>query len=161
MRDVSFDVERGEIFGVIGANGAGKSTLLAILARITEPTAGLAEIRGRVSSLLEVGTGSHPELSGRDNVFLNGTFLGMSRAETRRKFDEIVEFSELGDLIDMPVKRYSTGMYMPAAFSVEQLTSIRRSSFLTRCSASATRRSRRSRSRASKTSRVPAERCCS
>lgn len=118
LRNVSFDVPRGEIFGVIGANGAGKSTLLSILARITAPTEGYCEIRGRVSSLLEVGTGFHPELSGRDNVFLNGAFLGMSRAETRRKFDQIVDFSELGDLIDMPVKRYSTGMYMRLAFAV-------------------------------------------
>jgi lipopolysaccharide transport system ATP-binding protein len=103
LRDVSFDVARGEIFGVIGANGAGKSTLLSVLARITDPTTGYAEIRGRVSSLLEVGTGFHPELSGRDNIYLNGTFLGMSRGEVRRKFAEIVEFSELDDLIDMPV----------------------------------------------------------
>jgi homopolymeric O-antigen transport system ATP-binding protein len=118
LQNVSFEIPPGEIFGVIGANGAGKSTLLAILAGITEPTTGYAEIRGRVTSLLEVGTGFHPELSGRDNIFLNGTFLGMSRRETRLKFDEIVEFSELGDLIDMPVKRYSTGMYMRLAFAV-------------------------------------------
>jgi lipopolysaccharide transport system ATP-binding protein len=118
LRGVSFDVPRGEVLGVIGPNGAGKSTLLAILARITEPTGGHAEIQGRVSSLLEVGTGFHPELSGRDNVFLNGAILGMSRAETRRKFDEIVEFSGVRDFLDIPVKRYSTGMHVRLAFAV-------------------------------------------
>jgi lipopolysaccharide transport system ATP-binding protein len=118
LKDVSFEVEQGEVLGVIGPNGAGKSTLLSILARITDPTEGRAEIRGRVSSLLEVGTGFHPELSGRDNVFLNGAVLGMSRAETAAKFDEIVEFSGVRDFIDMPVKRYSTGMYVRLAFSV-------------------------------------------
>lgn len=118
LRDVSFEVRRGEVFGVIGPNGAGKSTLLSILARITDPSAGRAEIRGRVSSLLEVGTGFHPELSGRDNVFLNGAVLGMSRSETAAKFDEIVDFSGVGEFIEMPVKRYSTGMYVRLAFSV-------------------------------------------
>jgi homopolymeric O-antigen transport system ATP-binding protein len=118
LRGVSFDVSRGEVFGVIGPNGAGKSTLLAILARITEPSAGEARIHGRVSSLLEVGTGFHPELSGRDNVFLNGAILGMSRRETERKFDEIVDFSGIRDFINIPVKRYSTGMYVRLAFSV-------------------------------------------
>ncbi len=118
LRGVSFDVEPGEVLGVIGPNGAGKSTLLAILARITEPTSGEARIRGRVSSLLEVGTGFHPELSGRDNVFLNGAILGMSRAETQRKYDEIVDFSGVRDFIDVPVKRYSTGMYVRLAFAV-------------------------------------------
>ena len=118
LRDVSFDVGRGEVFGVIGPNGAGKSTLLAILARVTEPTEGLAELRGRTGSLLEVGTGFHPELTGRDNVFLNGAVLGMSRAETARKFDEILDFAELHDFVDVPVKRYSTGMYMRLAFAV-------------------------------------------
>jgi lipopolysaccharide transport system ATP-binding protein len=118
LRDVSFDVRRGEVLGVIGPNGAGKSTLLSILASITDPTEGSAELRGRVSSLLEVGTGFHPELSGRDNVFLNGAVLGMSRAETAAKFDEIVEFSGVRDFIDVPVKRYSTGMYVRLAFSV-------------------------------------------
>jgi lipopolysaccharide transport system ATP-binding protein len=118
LRDVSFDVEQGEVLGVIGPNGAGKSTLLSILARITDPTEGEVEIRGRVSSLLEVGTGFHPELSGRDNVFLNGAVLGMRRAETAEKFDEIVDFSGVRDFIDMPVKRYSTGMYVRLAFSV-------------------------------------------
>ena len=118
LKDVSLEVERGEVLGVIGPNGAGKSTLLSILARITDPTEGQAEIRGRVSSLLEVGTGFHPELSGRDNVYLNGAILGMRRAETAAKFDEIVEFSGVRDFIDMPVKRYSTGMYVRLAFSV-------------------------------------------
>jgi homopolymeric O-antigen transport system ATP-binding protein len=118
LRGVSFGVTRGEVLGVIGPNGAGKSTLLAILSRITEPSAGRVEIRGRVSSLLEVGTGFHPELSGRDNVFLNGAILGMSRAETKKKFDEIVEFSGVGEFIDIPVKRYSSGMQVRLAFAV-------------------------------------------
>ncbi len=118
LRGVTFDVAAGEVLGVIGRNGAGKSTLLSILARITEPTGGFAEVRGHVSSLLEVGTGFHPELSGRDNVRLNGAILGMSRAETARKFDEIVEFSGVGDFIDIPVKRYSTGMQVRLAFAV-------------------------------------------
>jgi homopolymeric O-antigen transport system ATP-binding protein len=118
LRGVSFDVGRGEVLGVIGPNGAGKSTLLAILSRITEPSAGRAEIRGRVSCLLEVGTGFHPELSGRDNVLLNGAILGMSRAETRQKFDEIVDFSGVRDFIDIPVKRYSSGMQFRLAFAV-------------------------------------------
>src|SRR6266566_1145981 len=118
LREVSFDVERGEVLGIIGPNGAGKSTLLSLLARITDPTEGRAELRGRVSSLLEVGTGFHPELSGRDNVFLNGAVLGMSRAETAKKFDEIVEFSGVADFINMPVKRYSSGMYVRLAFAV-------------------------------------------
>lgn len=118
LRDVSFQVERGKVLGLIGPNGAGKSTLLSILARITEPTEGRAEIRGRVSSLLEVGTGFHPELSGRDNVFLNGAILGMRRSETARMFDQIVEFSGVAPFIDTPVKRYSTGMHMRLAFAV-------------------------------------------
>jgi lipopolysaccharide transport system ATP-binding protein len=118
LRNATFDVERGEVMGLIGPNGAGKSTLLAILARITEPTEGEARLAGRVSSLLEVGTGFHPELSGRDNVFLNGAVLGMSRAETGRKYDEIVDFSGVRDFIDMPVKRYSTGMYVRLAFAI-------------------------------------------
>jgi lipopolysaccharide transport system ATP-binding protein len=118
LRDVSFDVRRGEVLGVIGPNGAGKSTLLSILARITEPTTGRAEIHGRVSSLLEVGTGFHPELSGRDNVFLNGAILGMSRREVEERYDEIIEFSGVRDFIDMPVKRYSSGMYVRLGFAV-------------------------------------------
>jgi lipopolysaccharide transport system ATP-binding protein len=118
LRDVSFDVEAGEIIGVIGRNGAGKSTLLKILSRITEPTTGEITMRGRVGSLLEVGTGFHPELSGRQNVFLNGAILGMSRSEVSAKFDEIVAFSEVGQFIDTPVKRYSSGMYVRLAFAV-------------------------------------------
>ena len=118
LRDVSFDVQPGEVIGVIGRNGAGKSTLLKILSRITEPTSGEARIRGRVASLLEVGTGFHPELTGRENIFLNGTILGMTKAEVASKFDEIVEFAEIGKFIDTPVKRYSSGMYVRLAFAV-------------------------------------------
>jgi lipopolysaccharide transport system ATP-binding protein len=118
LRDVSFTVQPGEVLGVIGRNGAGKSTLLKILSRITEPTSGRAILRGRVSSLLEVGTGFHPELSGRDNVFLNGAILGMTQAEIRRKFDEIVAFAEVEKFLDTPVKRYSSGMYVRLAFAV-------------------------------------------
>jgi lipopolysaccharide transport system ATP-binding protein len=118
LRGVSFEIESGEIVGVIGRNGAGKSTLLKILSRITEPSAGVADIYGRVGSLLEVGTGFHQELSGRDNVFLNGAILGMKRAEIERKFDEIVDFAEIEGFIDTPVKRYSTGMQLRLAFAV-------------------------------------------
>src|SRR5262249_4513986 len=118
LKDVSFEVRRGEIVGVIGANGSGKSTLLKILTGIVEPTAGRAALRGRVGSLLEVGTGFHPDLSGRENVYLNGSILGMSRREIGRKFDEIVAFAEPGRFLDTPVKRYSSGMYVRLAFAV-------------------------------------------
>src|SRR2546421_7267897 len=112
LRDVSFEVEPGEVVGVIDRNGAGKSTLLKLLSRITEPTRGRIEVRGRMGSLLEVGTGFHPELTGRENVFLNGAILGMTRQEVLRKFAEIVAFAEVEQFIDTPVKRYSSGMYV-------------------------------------------------
>ena len=118
VKDVSFEVKEGEVIGLIGGNGAGKSTLLKILAKITDPTGGRAEIRGRVSSLLEVGTGFHQELSGRENVYLNGTILGMKKKEVQRKFDEIVDFSGVEKFIDTPVKRYSSGMKVRLAFAV-------------------------------------------
>jgi lipopolysaccharide transport system ATP-binding protein len=118
LRDVSFRVEPGERLGIIGRNGAGKSTLLKILSRITEPSTGRVRITGRLASLLEVGTGFHPELTGRENVFLNGSILGMGRAEIRRKFDEIVAFAEVEKFLDTPVKRYSSGMYVRLAFAV-------------------------------------------
>lgn len=118
LKDVSFEVKPGEVLGIIGRNGAGKSTLLKLLSRITEPTEGEADIHGRVGSLLEVGTGFHPELTGRENVFLNGAILGMRRSEITRKFDEIVAFAEVEKFIDTPVKHYSSGMYMRLAFAV-------------------------------------------
>ena len=118
LREVDFEIKRGEVIGVIGANGAGKSTLLKILSRITEPTEGRVEIHGRVGSLLEVGTGFHPELTGRENVYLNGAILGMRKRETDAKFDEIVAFAEIDRFIDTPVKRYSSGMYVRLAFAV-------------------------------------------
>jgi lipopolysaccharide transport system ATP-binding protein len=118
LRDLSFEVNRGEVVGIIGRNGAGKSTLLKVLSRITEPTAGRITLRGRVASLLEVGTGFHPELSGRDNIYLNGAIHGLTRAEINRKFDQIVEFAEVTRFLDTPVKRYSSGMYVRLAFAV-------------------------------------------
>jgi len=118
LRDVNIEVNRGEVVGLIGRNGAGKSTLLKVLSRITEPTQGEIRMRGRVSSLLEVGTGFHPELTGRENVYLNGAILGMRRGEIKRKFDAIVDFSEVGKFLDTPVKRYSSGMYVRLAFAV-------------------------------------------
>src|SRR6266567_2263487 len=118
LKDVSFDVRQGEVVGIIGRNGAGKTTLLKILARVTKPTSGFAEVRGRMGSLLEVGTGFHPELTGRENVFLSGAILGMSKSEIHRKFDEIVAFAEVEKFIDTPVKYYSIGMRMRLAFAV-------------------------------------------
>ncbi|CAA2141138.1 ABC transporter ATP-binding protein [Hyphomicrobium sp. ghe19] len=118
LKDVNFKIKRGEVVGIIGRNGAGKSTLLKILSRITEPSEGRVEIKGRVASLLEVGTGFHPELTGRENIYLNGAILGMTRAEIRRKFDEIVAFAEIEKFLDTPVKRYSSGMYVRLAFAV-------------------------------------------
>ncbi len=118
LRDVSFEIKRGDRVGIIGRNGAGKTTLLKLLSRITEPTSGRIEITGRVASLLEVGTGFHPELTGRENIFLNGAILGMSKAEIKKKFDEIVDFAEVEKFLDTPVKRYSSGMYVRLAFAV-------------------------------------------
>ena len=118
LKDVNFEVKRGEVVGIIGRNGAGKTTLLKILSRITEPTEGQVTIKGRVASLLEVGTGFHPELTGRENIYLNGAILGMTRAEIKRKFDEIVAFAEVERFLDTPVKRYSSGMYVRLAFAV-------------------------------------------
>ena len=118
LKDVSFEINSGEVVGIIGRNGAGKSTLLKILSRITDPTQGQVKLRGRVASLLEVGTGFHPELTGRENIYLNGVILGMRRAEIRKKFDEIVAFAEVEKFLDTPVKRYSSGMYVRLAFAV-------------------------------------------
>jgi lipopolysaccharide transport system ATP-binding protein len=118
LREVSFRVSQGDAVGIIGRNGAGKSTLLKILSRVTAPTSGLIKANGRVASLLEVGTGFHPELTGRENIYLNGAILGMSRSEVQRKFDEIVDFSDIEQFIDTPVKRYSSGMYVRLAFAV-------------------------------------------
>src|SRR5207247_6218485 len=118
LKDVSFEVRRGEVLGIIGRNGAGKSTLLKILSRITEPNEGRVTIRGRVASLLEVGTGFHPELTGRENIHLNGAILGMTRSEIREKFDEIVAFAEVEKFLDTTVKRYSSVMYVRLAFAV-------------------------------------------
>jgi ABC-type polysaccharide/polyol phosphate transport system ATPase subunit len=118
LKDVSFEVKRGEVLGIIGRNGAGKSTLLKVLSRITEPTEGRVTIEGRVASLLEVGTGFHPELTGRENIYLNGAILGMARSEIKRKFDEIVAFAEIERFLDTPVKRFSSGMYVRLAFAV-------------------------------------------
>lgn len=118
LKDINFEVQHGEVIGIIGRNGAGKSTLLKIMSRITEPTRGQISIQGRIASLLEVGTGFHPELTGRENIYLNGAILGMNRAEINRKFDEIVDFAEVEKFLDTPVKRYSSGMYVRLAFAV-------------------------------------------
>jgi len=118
LKDINFEVKQGEALGIIGLNGSGKSTLLKILSKITPPTEGRVEIRGRITSLLEVGTGFHPDLTGRENIFMNGAILGMTQAEVRQKFDQIVEFSEIGKFLDTPVKHYSSGMYVRLAFSV-------------------------------------------
>src|SRR5436190_7497908 len=118
LKDLNFEIQKGDRVGIIGKNGAGKSTLLKVLSRITEPTTGKVFIKGRVASLLEVGTGFHPELTGRENIFLNGAIMGMARAEIKRKFDEIVDFSGVEKFLDTPVKRYSSGMYVRLAFAV-------------------------------------------
>src|SRR3989440_1452790 len=118
LKDVSFEIKHGEVVGIIGRNGAGKSTLLKVISRITEPTQGRVELYGRVASMLEVGTGFHPELTGRENIFLNGAILGMRRAEIRRRFDEIVAFADIEKFLDTPIKRFSSGMYLRLAFAV-------------------------------------------
>ena len=118
LDDVSFEVKKGEALGIIGHNGAGKSTLLKLLSRVTAPTKGTISYNGRIASMLEVGTGFHPELTGRENVYMNGAILGMTKAEIDRKFDQIVEFAEMEKFIDTPVKRYSSGMYVKLAFAV-------------------------------------------
>jgi lipopolysaccharide transport system ATP-binding protein len=118
LKDINFEVQQGEVLGIIGKNGAGKSTLLKLLSRVTAPTTGTIKVKGRIASLLEVGTGFHPELTGRENIFLNGAILGMTKSEIRSKFDEIVDFAGVAKYIDTPVKRYSSGMYVRLAFDL-------------------------------------------
>ena len=152
LNDVSFSVPPGRTYGIIGPNGSGKSTMLKLVAGITRPTSGTVTVNGRISALIELGAGFHPEISGRENVFINGIMLGLSRREIQKRFDEIVEFAELKDFIDAPVKTYSSGMYMRLGFAVAIHTSIRMSCSSTKCSRSATKASRTSVSTSSRSS---------
>jgi len=159
LEDVSFSVTQGQTYGIVGRNGSGKSTALKVVAGITKPNAGSVRVEGRVSALIELGAGFHPEISGRENVFINGIMLGLSKREVARRFDEIVAFAELDDFIDAPVKTYSSGMYMRPA-SPWRSTWTRTSCWWTRSSPSATRRSRTSVSTSSASSAAVARPCC-